>query len=492
MNRIEFRQAYSSIYWLILLLIFAGLGGCQGPGYSSSLGKPGSPTASQFLDSNSSFVSSTSPASHCWWTAFNDPKLDLLVQLTQDQNLSLKTSLARIDEAAHLLNVASLKKLQLRPPAGTLPETSIVCLANSQLREREASHQHAINELISTTVELYINIRATDQRLRLAQENVALQERNLGLANDKFEEGRTSKFDIAMVSSDLETIRAAVPQLELARRKYSNALSVVAGKLPGELDYLIDPPGYLPELFDPISAGSPEALLENRGDLNAAVVRYQATHCKNIDPDCLTKLLMRFNPELLQQAEQARQAKTNQALFDYQNKTLMAYREVEDAIIEFIKKNEQLEIENRIVSASRDSVELAKAAFEAERIDFTKVLGLQSKWILSKNKTVETQRDIALAFAKANQALGYASRCNGEDCECRYQYESEREYESEQSNLPPIAEMQYQTQAREVHATDVEAPIPAFEELEPLVSRVRLSRRARMPVKHKANLQGLR
>ena len=123
-----------------------------------------------------------------------------------------------------------------------------------------------------------------------------------------------------------------MPQLELARRKYSNALCVIAGVLPGELDYLIDPPGFLPVLSDPISVDSPQGLLENRDDLTAAVVRYQSTFCKNTNPDCLTKLLMRFNPELLQQAELARQAESNQALFDYQNKTLLAFREVEDWI----------------------------------------------------------------------------------------------------------------------------------------------------------------
>ena len=86
-------------------------------------------------------------------------------------------------------NVAALKKLQLRPPANTLPGTSTVCLADSQLSERQASHLHAVNELITASVKLYINIRATDQRLRLVQENVVLQEHNLELAHDKLDEG---------------------------------------------------------------------------------------------------------------------------------------------------------------------------------------------------------------------------------------------------------------------------------------------------------------
>ena len=468
MNRFKFRQAYFPIFGLIPLLLLAGFGGCKISGYCLPRETPSSPVASEFQDSNSIYVSNTSPTPHCWWTAFNDPQLNQLIQLTQDQNLSLKTSLARIDEALHLSNAAALQKTQLRKPADTLPGTSIACLADSQLREREASHLHAVNELISTAVELYLNIRATDERLRLAYKNVALQEQNLELANAKLEQGRTSKFDIVMVSSQLETIRSAVPQLEIARRKYSNALCVIAGELPGGLDYLIDPPSFLPQLFDPITAGSPHALLENRADLKAAVVRYQATHCKNTDPDRLTKLLMRFNPELLQQTEQARQAKTKQALFDYQNKTLLAFREVDDSIIEFIKKNEQLEIENRIVSANWDAVQLAEAAFEAERIDFTKVLGLQTKWILSKDKIVETQRDIALAFAKANQALGYANGGNCENCEnCE-----NCACEGERLNGHQFEEAPHQTELVDATKTNVEADILPFEKSEPIAPSI--------------------
>ena len=257
MNRIKLRPPNFLHCWLISVLILTGFAGCRGSGYFVADTEPAAPIASEFLESDSIYVSNSPPANASWWTAFNDSKLDQLVQLTQEQNLSIKTSLARIDEAAYLSNVAALKKLQLRPPANTLPGTSTVCLANSQLLERKASHLHAVNELTTASVKLYINIRAIDERLRLVQENVVLQEKNLELANDKHEQGRTSKFDIALVSSDLESIRSNIPQLELARRKYSNALCVIAGKLPGELDYLIDPPSFLPIVSDPISVDSP-------------------------------------------------------------------------------------------------------------------------------------------------------------------------------------------------------------------------------------------
>ena len=85
------------------------------------------------------------------------------------------------------------------------------------------------------------------------------------------------------------------------------------------------------------------------------------------------------------------------------------------------------------------------------RIDLTKVLGLQTKWILAKDKVVETQRDIALAFAMANQALGNANRCSCDNA-------------SEPLNLDQLEEVQLQAMLVNDHEIDPEAPRPAFEE----------------------------
>ena len=109
MNQIKFRQADRPIYWVVSGLVLVGLtilSGCRGSGYCLTGREPATPTANEFLESDSIYVSKSSTAGDCWWTAFNDPQLDLLVELTQDQNLSIKTSLARIDEAAHLSNAA--------------------------------------------------------------------------------------------------------------------------------------------------------------------------------------------------------------------------------------------------------------------------------------------------------------------------------------------------------------------------------------------------
>ena len=414
MTRIQQFHTSCVIHWLVVFTMLAGFCGCRSAREACCRKRPCVLVGAAYQDSGSTYVTNSPLPENCWWREFNDPKINSLVQQIKCQNLTIKASCARIDEAIHLRNMADLKLVQFRPPPPVLPGMSAACLAGVRVCEYSKSHQHAINELIAKAIELYINIRATDERLELANSNVLLQEHNLELAQAKLDEGRSSEFDLALAVSNLETIRSAVPQLEMARRLYSNALAVIAGKLPGEICEVIEPPGSIPEIVRPLSIDTPGTLLNCRADLAAAADRYSATCCTA--EDFTTRLLSRFNPELLQQAECARRAKSEQALFDYRNKMLTAHREVEDAIIEFIKKSEQLEIEAKVEAANFEAVELASAAFEAGRLDFTKVLGLQSKLALSRNQAVETRRDVALALVKTYRSIGYANLCDGKEC----------------------------------------------------------------------------
>lgn len=410
---IEQLQTSSVARWLVVLATVSALCGCQGMRDVRCRKKPSARVAAAFQDSNSPYITNSPLQENCWWRQFGDPKINSLVQQIRCQNLTIKTSCARIDEAIHLRNMADLKLVQIRPPQPILPGMSVACLADARVCEYSKTHQHAINELIAKAVELYINIRATDERLQLAHSNVDFQEHNLELAEAQFDEGRASKFDLAMAVSNLETIRAAVPQLEMARRLYSNGLAVIAGRLPGEIHNVTEPPGSVPAIITPLSIDKPSCLLHRRADLAAAAARYSATSCKT--EDFGTRLLCRFNPELLHQAECARQAKSKQALFDYRNIVLTAHKEVEDATIEFIKKSEQLEIETKVEAANHKSVELALAAFKEGRLDYTKVLALQSKLALSRNQVVETRRDVALALVKTYRSIGYTNLCNSRE-----------------------------------------------------------------------------
>src|SRR5437868_9200822 len=96
-----------AVWPLALLLIALTSPGCTslrqwvhngfkvGPNYCP----PGAPAADQWVDEGNAGVDSSHAEDSAWWTVFNDPTLDELIDVAVAQNLDLKATAARIIEA---------------------------------------------------------------------------------------------------------------------------------------------------------------------------------------------------------------------------------------------------------------------------------------------------------------------------------------------------------------------------------------------------------
>src|SRR5262245_55291170 len=58
-----------------------------GPNYH----KPPAPVANEWIDSKSRGVNTATKDLACWWAAFNDPKLNSLIEAAYQQNLTLRS-----------------------------------------------------------------------------------------------------------------------------------------------------------------------------------------------------------------------------------------------------------------------------------------------------------------------------------------------------------------------------------------------------------------
>src|SRR6476469_8499922 len=77
--------------------------GCKvGPNYA----RPAAPVASQWIDYANPKINSQAQPPCAWWTVFNDPTLNRLIQNAYQQNLTLRTAGARILEARAQLGIA--------------------------------------------------------------------------------------------------------------------------------------------------------------------------------------------------------------------------------------------------------------------------------------------------------------------------------------------------------------------------------------------------
>jgi outer membrane protein TolC len=98
-----------------------------------------------------------------------------------------------------------------------------------------------------------------------------------------------------------------------------------------------------------------------------------------------------FDGNRIRSAVQVEEARTQQALLQYEQAVLLALEDVEDAMVAYAEEGTRLSALERSVVASRRSVELVNALYKSGLTDFQNVLDMQR---------ARTQQEDALAQSK--------------------------------------------------------------------------------------------
>lgn len=107
----------------------------------------------------------------------------------------------------------------------------------------QASYEGAIESIKNVNVSMvsevtlnYIGLRTSEQLLKNAQENLKLQQNIYQTINEKYQAGLTDEIALNQARYLVETTKMTIPQLEYQRIASQNALALLLGKLPGELN----------------------------------------------------------------------------------------------------------------------------------------------------------------------------------------------------------------------------------------------------------------
>ncbi len=241
-----------------------------------------------------------------WWTAFNDPVLDDLMDRAWQQNLDIELALARIQEARAIYGITTGDRMPVIDATGSagiartneagLP-TSITGDTNavltlgvdasweidvfgriarnieSALASYEASVESYRDVLVSLFSEVafaYIDVRSLQDRIEYAQANIEAQEDSLQLTRDRFSAGLTSRLDVAQAESNLADTKARIPLLVQSLAFAHNRLAVLLGTTPGSLDDELDGDAEIPMPPAAVTRGIPADLLRQRPDIRRA------------------------------------------------------------------------------------------------------------------------------------------------------------------------------------------------------------------------------
>jgi NodT family efflux transporter outer membrane factor (OMF) lipoprotein len=244
-------------------------------------------------------------ADGAWWRAFDDATLDRLIELAQDQNLSLQAAGLRIYEARAQLALAVGRKYpQLQVAIAEATAVGFSENGNSFLSDRNfgsfqvgfdaeweldfwgrfrsdiqaqtaehlasiADYQAALVLLNAEVARNYAVVRSFEALVAQTRENVTLQEEGLRIADARFRNGATSELDVWQARTLLESTRATIPQLEITIVQARNALATLVGQPPGSVEALLAGSTGIPTARGAVAVSVPAELLRRRPDIRA-------------------------------------------------------------------------------------------------------------------------------------------------------------------------------------------------------------------------------
>ncbi len=418
-----------------------------------------------------------------WWKVFNDSVLNQLVETAYRQNLEIQTAAIRILEARAHLGIArgslfpqtqnfgtalTYNKLSERSPNfddsfddshftnfqmgfDAIWELDVwgrfrrsIESANAKLALSQADYDDMLVSLTAEVAFSYVQICTFQQRLRVARSNEEIQKESLHITTVRMNEGISTELDMQQAKALLHSTQALISTLEIGLQQSKNALSVLLGKFPGEIEAILTNAHYIPVVKEQIVLGIPADLLRRRPDIRKA--EFKAAAQSALIGVAIADLLPRFtlrgalglnssntgaldifdifdmkslaatvgptvswpilNYGRLKNNVRVQDARFEQSLINYRHTVLRAVQEVEDAMIAFVKTKSQVDNLQQSVQASNRSVNLALIQYRDGIEDYTRVLNSQQFLVRQQDLLIKSQGNYAKNIIAVYKALG--------------------------------------------------------------------------------------
>lgn len=293
----------NAVIWAgLLLVLFSGCSQKIGPDFA----EPQIPTTSEWLNAGKTEIKK-GPVRN-WWSLFEDPTLNRLIDKAYKNNLGVQVAALRIMEARAKLGIA---RSFLFPQFGELRADGLYERLSEQSpyeqdlkdysfpyyqtgfdtaweidiwgkfrRGIEASAAKLAAEtleyddvLVSLTAEVasaYIQIRTFEERLKIAKENADLQKRTFLITESQFRNGINTELDMQQANALQQKTLAEITHIETGLRQSRNALCQLLGLPPTHLERELADSKGIPEVRVSIGFGTPADVLRRRPDVRKA------------------------------------------------------------------------------------------------------------------------------------------------------------------------------------------------------------------------------
>jgi len=409
-----------------------------------------------------------------WWRQFGSPQLNDLISQAQKANDDIASAIARVRQADAQVQVAGAPLLpaigvsadanrqRAKPSVTSAPGTRPITY-NQFSAQASASYQldfwgknqavfnaarysanasrydHATVELtvMTSVATTYFQALELHDRLDVAERDLSTAQTIL--KDLTFEEtvGTANALDVAQQATTVAVINASIPPLRQQLRQTIDALAVLVGKMPQDLEA---PGGTLSDLSEPVvGPGLPSELLARRPDVasaeaqlmaaNANIQAARAAFFPSIDltasggfvSTALSGLISPANKVFsltggvaqdifqggaLVGGYRLNKARYSELLSDYHKSVISAFSNVEDALVATQQTAEQYRRQQDAVAKARRAYEITEIQLHAGTVNVLTVLNTQTTLFSAEDALVQVRFAHLQALVQLFNALG--------------------------------------------------------------------------------------
>ena len=410
-----------------------------------------------------------------WWKNFGDEKLDELIRRADEGNLDLAIALARIKQSRAALGISKGEYLPVVEARGSVEyaESSkngvfgalggdgtdlwslgfdssweidvagriarSVESATAGLGAQYEDYRDVRVILFAEVARNYVTMRAFQQRIKLAKDNVKTQQDSLNLAQSRFETGVSPELDVAQARSNLGNTEQLIPALEQGRVAALLRIAVLLGAHPGDVRSALDEIAEVPQPTKEIGVGVPADIIRQRPDIRAAERRLAAATARigvatadlyprlsfsgtfGLESTSLSSLFESdsitwgvgmpvrwslFAGGRIKSNIKLEEARTEEALKFYERSVLLAIEEIEGSLNRYEQEQDRRDALGRAVTAAQRSVELSVELYRQGLVDFQNVLDAQRTLLSFQDQFAESEGFVAANLVALYKALG--------------------------------------------------------------------------------------
>ena len=309
--------------------------------------------------------------------------------------------------------------------------------ARADLLSKEENRRAVTIQLVSAVGEAYFNLLQFDAQLDIAKRTVQSWEESVRISQARLKQGFSSRLDMDQFEAERAHAAARAAELERQMVQAENQLSVLTGRKPFAItrgrslyDQVMPPD---------VPAGLPSELLQRRPDLlqteqqlAAATARIGAAKADRFPKITLTGLLGSASPQLakffsdpafygvggagfigpllnsqvLGFQQDAAEAQAKQALAQYEQSILIAFREVEDSLVAVRTSRTQNEAQQQQVTALQSALKLAELRYKGGLANYLDVLVSRRNLFEAELAMTSSRRLHLVSVVQLYKALG--------------------------------------------------------------------------------------